>query len=219
MKTTTIFWKAARNLAVMVLTLGLLGAAARAGDAVDLLAEGLASWQTDKPGTWVVNEGVLSPSDKPGGYIWSKEAYGDLELTLEYKTSKECNSGVFFRTDPKNAVQGGFEIQLASNDIYEGKHVVGALYDAQAPTEKAGKADGEWNVMKLRCKGPKITVVLNGKTVLEADIDQWTTANKNPDGSKNKFKTALKDLPRSGHIGLQYHGHPVWFRNVKLKKL
>jgi hypothetical protein len=60
---------------------------------------------------------------------------------------------------------------------------------------------------------------LNGKSILEADIDQWTTANQNPDGSKNKFKTALKDLPRSGHIGLQYHGHPVWFRNVKLVKL
>jgi len=219
MKTKMVSWKAVGKPAVMFLALGLSVATARAGDAVDLLADGLAAWQTDKPGAWVVDDGVLSPSDKPGGYIWSKGAYGDLDLTLEYKTSKECNSGVFFRTDPKNAVQGGFEIQLASNDIYEGKHVVGALYDAQAPTEKAGKADGEWNTMKLSCKGSKITVVLNGKTVLEADIDQWTTANKNPDGSKNKFKTALKDLPRSGHVGLQYHGHPVWFRNIKLEKM
>ncbi len=211
--------KAIHKPAVMALALALMVVTSRAGDAVDLLADGLSSWQTDKPGTWVVDDGVLSPSAKPGGYVWSKKAYGDFELTLEYKTSKECNSGVFFRTDPKNPVQGGFEIQLASNDVYKGKHVVGALYDAKAPTERAGKADGEWNTLQLVCKGPEITVVLNGKTVLEADIDRWTTARKNPDGSKNKFRTALKDLPRSGHIGLQYHGHPVWFRNLKLKQL
>ena len=73
--------------------------------------------------------------------------------------------------------------------------------------------------MTLTANGPKITVVLNGKTIVEANIDDWKTANKNPDGTKNKFKTALKDLPRSGRLGFQYHGHPVWFRNVKLKQL
>ena len=73
--------------------------------------------------------------------------------------------------------------------------------------------------MTLTANGPKITVALNGKTIVEANIDDWKTANKNPDGTKNKFKTALKDLPRSGHLGFQYHGHPVWFRNVKLKQL
>ena len=44
-------------------------------------------------------------------------------------------------------------------------------------------------------------------------------ARKNPDGSRNKFRTALKDLPRTGSIGLQYHGHPVWFKNTVLKLL
>ena len=58
---------------------------------------------------------------------------------------------------------------------------------------------------------------INGKVVVEANLDEWSEAQKNPDGSKNKFKTALKDLPRTGHIGLQYHGHPVWFRNVRVK--
>tara|TARA_R110002096_G_scaffold67332_5_gene163316 strand:+ start:3394 stop:3972 length:579 start_codon:yes stop_codon:yes gene_type:complete len=186
---------------------------------VDLLAEGLSHWTLDKEGAWVVQDGELAVSDKPGGYIWSKEPYENFELSVEYKTSEKCNSGVFFRTNPKNAVQGGFEIQVASAGIYSGKHVVGSLYDAMEPAEAAGKPDGEWNKMTLTCKGPMITVVLNGKTVIEANIDEWDTANLNPDGTKNKFKTALKDLPRSGHIGFQYHGHPVWFRNVMLKTL
>lgn len=194
-----------------------------AGESVDLLKGGLANWKMDKAGAWELKDGVLSPVAKIGGYIWSKDAYEDFEVVLEYKTSKDCNSGLFFRTDPKNAVQGGFEIQIASSNMYhernEGRNVLGSLYDALAPTEIAGKADGEWNTLKLTCKGPKITVVLNGKTIIEADIDQWDTANKNPDGSKNKFKKPLKDLPRKGHLGFQFHGHPVWFRNVKLKTL
>jgi hypothetical protein len=187
--------------------------------AADLLKQGLNQWQMDKAGAWELKDGVLSPSEKPGGYIWTKKDYENFEVSLEYKTSEKCNSGLFFRTDSKNAVQGGFEIQIASADIYSGKHVVGSLYDAKAPSAAAGKPDGEWNTMVLTCKGAAISVVLNGQEVLQADIDEWTTANENPDGTKNKFKTALKDLPRTGKIGLQYHGHPVWFRNLTIKKL
>ena len=57
------------------------------------------------------------------------------------------------------------------------------------------------------------------KEVVNADLDKWTTGNKNPDGSRNKFRTALKDLPRKGRIGFQDHGHDVWFRNVYIKRL
>ena len=64
-----------------------------------------------------------------------------------------------------------------------------------------------------------IYVILNGEQVLNMNLDLWTEAGKNPDGTRNKFKTAYKDMARSGHIGLQYHGHPVWFRNMKVKEL
>ncbi len=171
---------------------------------------------TDK---WELKDGVLNPSKTPGGIIWSKEKYTDFVLTLEYKTSKKCNSGVFFRSNPKNAVQGGFEIQIASNDIYSGKHIIGSLYDAKEASVRAGKPDGEWNKMVISCKGPSIIVVLNGKETVNVNIDNWTTARKNPDGSKNKFKTALKDLPKTGHIGFQYHGQMIWYRNVSIKVL
>ena len=181
-----------------------------AADAVDLLA----SDGMNVSERWVLKDAVLSPSDKPGGIIWSKASYDNFSISLEYKTSKKCNSGLFFRTDPKNAVQGGFEVQIASPGLYSGKHVVGSLYDAREPAVAAGKPDGEWNTMTLRCEGSKIVATLNGKTVLDLDIDDWDTPRKNPDGSKNKFKKALKELPKSGHFGLQYHGHPVWFRNI-----
>ena len=215
-KTTPCFSVTVLSLAGLLSTSFL---PAHGAEPIDLLGDSLAQWKLDKPGAWELKNGVLGTSEKPGGYIWTKKSYADFELSLEYKTSKACNSGVFFRTDPKNAVQGGFEIQIASAGLYDGKHVLGSLYDAREPSAAAGKPDGEWNTMTLTVKGPLVKVVLNGKPILEANLDEWTTANKNPDGSKNKFKTALKDLPREGHIGFQYHGQPVWYRNVSVKKL
>ena len=215
--------KAIRSILLVVAAVALTAfpnaQAADKNKSANLLKGGLKQWNSQKEGAWEIKDGVLGTSDKPGGYIWTKKTYEDFEISLDYKTSERCNSGLFFRTDPKNAVQGGFEIKIASDGLYSGKHVVGSLYDAKAPSAAAGKPDGEWNTMVLTCTGPKISVTLNGKKVLDANIDDWDTPNKNPDGSKNKFKTALKDLPRKGHIGLQYHGHPVWFRNIKLKKL
>ena len=212
MTSTTLSFTGLRMFACIAL-LCLVCGSSEAGETVDLLS-GDGFNLNDR---WVLQDGELFPSDTPGGILWSKETYGDFEITLEYKTSEECNSGLFFRTNPKNPVQEGFEIQIASDGKYSGKHIVGALFDAKEPSVAAGKSDGEWNRMTLTCKGPMVSVVLNGQAVLDLNIDDWTTPNKNPDGSKNKFKTALKDLPRSGHFGLQYHGQQVWFRNIMLK--
>ena len=167
----------------------------------------------------MLKDGELFPSEKPGGILWSKEKFGDFKISLEYKTSTKANSGLFFRTDPRNPVQGGFEIQIASDGLYGGKHIVGSLYDAKRAAVEAGKPDGEWNTMTLTCKGPMIKATVNGQTTVDVNIDDWTEGNKNPDGSPNKFKTPLKDLPREGHFGLQYHGQQVWFRNVIVKRL
>ena len=182
----------------------------------------LDAWTMDKPGGWIAKDGLLQPAEGGGGgYVWTKEKYENFTLTLDFKMSEKCNSGVFFRTDPKNPVQGGFEIQVmdTAGNPKPGKHDCGALYDALAPSENAAKPAGEWNTMSIECKGPNITVILNGKTVVKANIDEWKTGNQNPDGSKNKFNAALKDLPRNNHIGLQYHGHPVWFKNIQVVRL
>jgi hypothetical protein len=168
---------------------------------------------------WEIAEGVLTTSKTPGGILWTKGEFGDFEVTLEYKTSEKANSGLFFRTDPRNPVQGGFEIQIASPGLYSGKHVLGSLYDAKEAAVSAGKPDGEWNAMTLTCKGPSIKATVNGQTTVDVNIDHWTEPKKNPDGTKNKFKTPLKDMPRVGHLGLQYHGQPVWFRKFEIKPL
>ena len=160
------------------------------------------------------------------GYIWTKKSYENFELTLAYKLSEGCNSGVFFRTDKNNPVQGGFEVQLLDNKGFEKTHGKigdknsnGAFYDAQAASSDPAKPVGQWNQLTLKCMGPRIQIAINGTLVNDVNVDDWDTPQKNPDGSANKFKTALKELPRSGRIGFQNHGQVVWIKDVNVQSL
>jgi hypothetical protein len=198
----------------------------------------LEAWEF-APDSWVIEEDgsmsckMLVTKDKNGkqrikgrGYIWTKENYGDFALSLRYKLSEGANSGVFFRTDKDNPVQGGFEIQLLDNKGFQQvkgkkdpKNLNGALYDCQAAKLNPAKPVGRWNELKIKVKGSKLIVNMNDQVVNEVDIDQWGVAGKNPDGSTNKFKTALRDLPRTGRIGFQNHGQVVWIKDVTIEAL
>lgn len=167
------------------------------------------------PGTnWVVASGALTRIGK-GGDIWTKERFRNFVLEVEFKT--DGNSGIFIRTDnPKDCVQTGIEIQVFTPGGPD-KHSVGAIYDLVAPTKNAGK-DG-WNKAVITANGNLLTVELNGEKIATMNLDQWTTAGQNPDGSKNKFKKPLKEFSRVGHIGFQDHGANVAYRNVRITKL
>jgi sugar phosphate isomerase/epimerase len=170
-----------------------------------------------KPGSWVMKEGVLSAEG--GDDIWTKERYGDFALDLEFKLARETNSGVFLRTgNVKEWLNTAIEVQVL--DSYGTKEVTredcGAIFDCLAPSMNAVKPAGEWNHYTITCKGSMITVVLNGHRIIAMDLNRWTQAHKNPDGTPNKFNTAYSKMPRVGNIGLQYHGHPVWYRNLKI---
>jgi hypothetical protein len=182
----------------------------------------LEGWQNaagKEPGTgWVVKDGAMSCEDK-GGDIWTKDRFGDFVLDLEFMT--KGNSGIFIRTDNiKDCVQTGIEVQVINSWGKEkpDMHDCGAIYDCLAPSKSTVK-ENEWNRTVITCKGPKITVVMNGEQIIDMDLDKWTEAGKNFDGSKNKFKRPLKDFKREGHIGLQDHGAWVTFRNIRIKPL
>jgi len=78
---------------------------------------------------------------------------------------------------------------------------------------------GQWHSMKISARDNLIAVWSNGRKVLEMDLNDWTEAGWNPQGTKNKYSVALRDMPRKGFIGLQDHGLPVWFRNIRLTPL
>jgi hypothetical protein len=170
-----------------------------------------------------VQEGAFNPH-LAGSYVpyFSTRKFGDFVLALDFKVSKGCNSGVFFRmADPKDPVQSGFEIQLldSAGKASVGKHDSGSLYDAVEPSKNAAKPAGEWQHMEITAKGSAIVVALNGEKVVDADLDRWTEAGKNPDGTKNKYKKAWKEMAREGYVGVQDHNHDVWFKNIKIKPL
>lgn len=180
----------------------------------------LDAWQMEKPEGWAVEDSAMAL--KKGGYIWTKEKFGNFVLEAEFKITKDCNSGIFFRTgDLKDPVQTGMEMQVydAPQKPKPVKNDCGALYDLVAPSSYAMKPVGEWNRAVITCRDSLVTIDLNGVNVVTADLSQWTTPHKNPDGSENKFNLALKDFPREGHIGFQDHGFPLWYRNVRIKRL
>ena len=175
----------------------------------------------ENPAVWQVikdkNGEPMIARQPVSSYLWTKRKFADFTLELEYMVSPGCNSGVFFRSDPDNPVQGGFEIQIFDSHGQDPtRHNTGALYDASPASHMPENPANQWNTFKLTCQGPKISVHINGVLVQDVDIDRWVKPRQNPDGSENKFKTALKDLPRTGHIGFQDHGHNVWYRRIRI---
>lgn len=186
----------------------------------------LAGWKTSSnmSSRTPVEEGALNPH-RSGGYMLIHERqWSDFDLSLDFKLSKGCNSGVFLRTFPLTPRSGkdvGFNgLEVALDDTTTaGYHDTGALYDLVKPRRNAMKPAGEWNHARITCLGPRIEVRINGELVTEADLDQFTHPHRRPDGSEHKFDIAYKDHPRRGYIGLQDHGAPCWFKNIKIRPL
>ena len=171
-----------------------------------------------KPGSWEMSDGVLTA--KGGGDIWTRESYGDFVLSLEFRCAEKTNSGVFLRcSDTVNWLHNTIEVQILQGDEPDQKNVCGAIFDCLAPTRQIEIKPGEWYSYVITAKGSKITVNLNREQIINMNLDDWKEPHKNPDGSPNKFEKAYKDMAREGRIGLQYHGHPVEFRNIRIEQL
>ena len=142
-----------------------------------------------------------------GAYLWTERTYGDYVLDLEFKIPKGGNSGVFVRVkDPKNPVNTGIEVQIL--DSYGkkgplGHHDNGGVIRTTGPSKNMPQPAGEWNRMIVTCRGALMQVALNGDQIIDIQLD----------------KTAVRDRPAVGYIGLQDHGLPLWFRNIRLKQL
>jgi hypothetical protein len=171
-------------------------------------------------GGWSAQDGALT-LDKGGGMIYADGEYDNFVLKVDFKMSPGCNSGVFIRVgDRKNEVQTGIEVQVQDDHGKKpNRNSVGSLYDLVAPQKNPVKPAGEWNTFVITANKNLITVELNGEKITDIDLDTWDKPGLRPDGSKHKFKLALKEFPRKGWIGFQDHGKPVHYRNIKLKPL
>jgi hypothetical protein len=186
----------------------------------------LDGWMTSesKPSKRSVEDGCINPH-RCGHYMMvHTQQWSNFELSLDFKISPGCNSGIFVRTPSLTPLPGkdvgynGLEVQIIDStnaDYYD----TGAIYDLSKPTRNAMKPAGQWNHAEVTCNGSVIDVVINGEKVNHIYLDQFSEPRKRPDGTSHKFEFAYKNHPRKGYIGLQDHGSDCWFKNIKLRPL
>lgn len=177
-----------------------------------------------KPSNNPIEDHCINPH-KCGAYMMIHEKpHENFVLSLDFKISKACNSGVFFHTFPLEPLPGkdvgynGLEVAI-DDTTTAGFHDTGAIYDLVKPKKNAMKPVGEWNHLELTCNKNLVSVKINGEQISEMNLDEWTKPFTRPDGSAHKFEFAFKEHPRKGYIGLQDHGANCWYKNIKLREL
>ena len=128
----------------------------------------LSGWTIYGTEKWYVEEGLLvceSGPDKAYGYLGTDKHYKNFELNLEFKQEANGNSGVFVRSTVDGTKVSGWQVEVAppGNDtggVYE-SYGRGWLIKPDPEKDKALKM-GEWNQMKIRLEGDKLTSWLNG---------------------------------------------------------
>ena len=183
---------------------------------------------------WKVADGVLSLDTSVkangkitgGGNILTDEEFENFHLRLEWKISKNGNSGILFYVKEdtlkyEEPYHTGPEMQVLDNDGHPDariiKHRAGDLYDLISCSKETVKPAGEWNLAEIKCVNGKLDLYLNGENVVSTTMwdDNW-----NKMVAASKFKQ-WKDFAtyKKGRINLQDHDNAVWYRNIKIRKL
>lgn len=174
--------------------------------------------------------------------IYGAEEFDNFELYLEWKIPEGGNSGIFYHLKEgyDSPPEVSPEYQLIDDLGYAKMHDLteynlslgytdkpeelkplqqtGSDYAMHpAPADKVLHPAGEWNSSKIVFTSKKVEHWLNGQMLFSfVPWDEAWQEKKNSDKWKNaedygKYKT--------GYIGLQDHASPIWFRNIKIKKL
>jgi hypothetical protein len=174
---------------------------------------------------WKVQNGVLHGSEPRGTWLISEKEYGDFILEFEWKLGERGNSGTALRApmfgDP---AFDGLELQMVDPRYYPEDmkvtpaELTGSLYKAVAPTAQLFKPT-DWNKYRIMCQGKTVKVELNGKPILDVNLDEQIKSTKRHDDTD---APPLKDRPLKGHIGFQElsrGGGHVEIRNARIKVL
>jgi hypothetical protein len=187
------------------------------------------------PVNWVIEddamkvftgEGKKAGQGANGDILYPGEKYKNFELSIDWKASKSANSGIFYyvREVPKKPIYyAAPEIQVLDNkDASDNKvasHLAGSLYDLLPADPKTVNPAGEWNTCVVKVIDGKATISMNGTQVVT--YTHWTPEwDKMVENSKFKrFPGWTEGIAKEGYIGLQDHGYPVWFKNIKIREL
>ncbi len=200
--------------------------------------KGLAGWRdfngSELTGPWTVEDGAIRAEgggDDANGYIVTDREFTDFHLKWDWKISRGGNSGMLY-----HVVEGskydvpyvtGPEYQIIDDENWEEVNgfalepwqrcaVDYAMYVPDFEKRVLNPA-GQWNRSEIIFEKGHVTYLLNGRVTVE--FDAWT-----PDWKARKDSGKWENAPdygtaRKGHICLQDHGYPAWFRNIKVKPL
>lgn len=166
---------------------------------------------------WRMENGVLYGLNKRT-WIRSTKQYGDFILKLDTMVTKGSNGGIGLRFPPEgDPAYTAMEIQVVDDRIYYGgsarnEQCTGSIYDEIAPTKDATNPVGQWNSWLITAKGSKVTIVLNGEKIIDADLSLETKA-------RQQTGPPLAERPLKGHIGFQNLNGNITLRNIMIKEL
>ncbi|MCL4107752.1 UNVERIFIED_CONTAM: hypothetical protein GTU68_027137 [Idotea baltica] len=193
-------------------------------------------YKKDMPGSsWIVKNGMIGLTQGvddegelkilDGGDLMTKDTYKDFEFTVDWKISNCGNSGIIYyiheSEEYDKTYKTGLEMQILDDichpDTKYPTHRAGDLYDMIEGAYKTVRPAGEWNTARIVSKDGKVEQWQNGRKVVEFTMfdDQWKTMISN-----SKFKDWKGfGTYNVGHIAFQDHKNPVWFKNIKVRKL
>jgi hypothetical protein len=153
-----------------------------------------------RPGCWSVVDGVLE-SRPPCVDLISDQQFEDFTLSLEFSYPAGSNSGVYLR--------GRYEVQIQDTAGTALDPLrMGGVYGFLAPSLDAAGQAGDWQTLDITLVGRRITIVLNGQTVVADQIIPGITG-----GALNS------DEASPGPIMLQGDHGPIRFRRIELTEL
>ena len=178
-------------------------------DAVSLFnGTDLDGWQVHGTERWYVDSGELvceSGPDAAYGYLTTDRTFRDFDLTVDFKQEADGNSGVFFRSSVEGTTVSGWQAEVAPPGLF-----TGGIYESYGrgwlsqpdPALDAALRMGDWNTMRVRAVGDRVTTWLNGTRMVDL-VDEGVGAG-------------------TGSIALQIHdggGIKVRWRNIEVVDL
>jgi len=212
-------------VAVSVLLVAACSVAFAAEEGFSALFDGksLDGWQNGKDG-YVIKEEAIVSQPKGSGNLATVKEYGNFHLKFEFKLTPGANNGIGIRVPDEvggkrlDPAYQGMELQVIDDSSEKYKDIKpwqhhGSVYGVVPAKTGFLKPVGEWNSEEIIANGSHIKVILNGETIVDADLAE-ASKNGTIDGREHPGLKREK-----GHICFCGHGAEVWFRNLRIKEL
>jgi hypothetical protein len=185
---------------------------------------------------WSIEDGSLKCSNSGmgeagfGGDIMFDKQFTNFQFKVDFMIEEGGNSGIFFLarelegksiwyTAPEYQILDNMSTHIDNTLGENGNRRSGSLYDLIPPDPQNFKGPMVWNSAEIISYEGTIAYRMNGETTLEFHLwtDEWKEMIAN--SKFPEFNPDFADVAHTGYIGLQDHGHAVWFRNIKIKEL